>query len=71
MSDMERGERPTSDRDAPWSLDVGPEPEWADAIRQARRERGDQLRELLSTPGDDDADRDVADRDVADRRGSP
>jgi hypothetical protein len=39
---------------APWSADAEPEPAWADAIRRGRRARGDRLRAVFDSFGDDD-----------------
>ena len=47
-------DRPEPDPQAPWSPDAGPEPAWAEAIRRGRKARGDRLREVFDTFGDDD-----------------
>lgn len=46
-------ERLTDGQEAPWSPDAGPEPEWAEAIREGRKARGDRLREVFATFDDD------------------
>lgn len=53
MSAMDREGEGTGRLSMPWSRDAGPEPEWAEAIRQGRRARGDRLRDVFSTFGDD------------------
>lgn len=54
MSGVDREERPEPGASAPWSPDAGPEPGWADAIRRGRKARGDRLRAIFDTFGDDD-----------------
>jgi len=54
MSDRHPDERPALVPPTPWSADTGPEPAWADAIRRGRKTRGDLLRALFDTFGDDD-----------------
>ena len=54
MSDMDPREERTANREVPWSADDGPEPRWAEEIRKGRKERGDRLREVFATFGDDD-----------------
>jgi hypothetical protein len=56
VSGVEPDERPGPEPDpsAPWSADAGPEPAWADAIRRGRKARGDRLRAVFDTFGDDD-----------------
>ena len=54
VSGIEPDERPGPDPAAPWSADGGPEPAWADAIRRGRKARGDRLRAVFDTFGDDD-----------------
>ncbi|MGZ8581136.1 MAG: hypothetical protein ACXWW9_07615 [Actinomycetota bacterium] len=52
---MHAGEDRTTDgHEAPWSLDAGPEPEWAEAIRKGRKARGDRLRAVFAAFDDDD-----------------
>ena len=51
---MDPEERSGPDPSAPWSADAGPEPAWADAIRRGRKARGDRLRAVFDTFGDDD-----------------
>lgn len=53
MSDMDPREERATNREVPWSADDGPEPGWAEAIRKGRKERGDRLREVFATFGDD------------------
>jgi hypothetical protein len=65
---VERREPPTEPErpgETPWADPRGddePEPEWAEQIRSARRDRGAKLREVYSrfadesTPLDDEAD---------------
>ena len=49
MSDMHPDEdRTPGGQDVPWSVDAGPEPEWAEAIRRGRKARGDRLREVFA-----------------------
>jgi len=54
VSGVEPDGRPEPDPSAPWSADAGPEPAWADAIRRGRKARGDRLRAVFDTFGDDD-----------------
>jgi len=54
VSGVDPSERHEPDPSAPWSADAGPEPAWADAIRRGRRARGDRLRAVFDTFGDDD-----------------
>jgi hypothetical protein len=42
-------DRTAGGQEAPWSVDAGPEPEWAEAIRRGRKARGDRLREVFAT----------------------
>jgi len=54
VSDMHPDEdRTAGGQEAPWSVDAGPEPEWAEAIRRGRKARGDRLREIFATFDDD------------------
>lgn len=46
--------RPELDLEPDLELNPEPEPEWADAIRRARQARGDRLREVFATFGEDD-----------------
>ena len=48
-------DRTTGGQEAPWSVDAGPEPEWAEAIRRGRKARGDRLREVFAAFDDDPA----------------
>jgi hypothetical protein len=48
-------DRTNGGQEAPWSVDAGPEPEWAEAIRRGRKARGDRLREVFATFDDDPA----------------
>jgi hypothetical protein len=47
------------DEPRPSDLDTTdePEPDWAEAIRRARRQRGERLREVLGDPTTFDEDR--------------
>jgi hypothetical protein len=64
VSDMDPDGRVAPELPLPWSdagpepgwSDAGPEPAWADAIRRGRKARGDQLREVFATFGDDGPD---------------
>lgn len=51
---MDREGEGTGRSRSPWSRDAEPEPEWAEAIREGRRVRGDRLREVFATFGDDE-----------------
>jgi hypothetical protein len=53
--DRERPSPPTS----PWTPDQGPEPAWAEAIRRARKARGERLRAIFD--GADDGPEPAAD----------
>ncbi|HEY5905399.1 MAG TPA: hypothetical protein VIX39_06280 [Actinomycetota bacterium] len=54
MSDMHPDEdRTAGGQETPWSVDAGPEPEWAEAIRRGRKARGDRLREVFAAFDDD------------------
>jgi hypothetical protein len=54
VSGVDPEERSGPDPSAPWSADARPEPAWADAIRRGRKARGDRLRAVFDTFGDDD-----------------
>ena len=51
---MSERERPD---DVPWDRaerDAEPEPDWAEAIRQGRKDRGERLKDVFATFDDDD-----------------
>jgi hypothetical protein len=48
-------DRTAGGQEAPWLVDAGPEPEWAEAIRRGRKARGDRLREVFAALDDDPA----------------
>ena len=48
-------DRTAGGQETPWSVDAGPEPEWAEAIRRGRKARGDRLREVFAAFDDDPA----------------
>lgn len=52
MSHMPPDEDRADAEGTPWSADPGPEPEWADAIRKGRKERGDRLRAIFDAFAD-------------------
>ena len=54
MSGMDRDGEPTDPASTPWTRDAGPEPEWAEAIRQGRKVRADRLRAVFASFGEDD-----------------
>jgi hypothetical protein len=53
------GQAPTS----PTPSDAEPEPAWAEEIRRRRKDRGDRLRQVFASFGEDEADRSVARED--------
>ncbi len=54
VSGMDRDGEPTDPAAAPWPRDAGPEPGWAEAIRQGRKARGDNLRAVFASFGEED-----------------
>lgn len=54
MSGMDPREERPAGADVPWSADAGPEPAWADAIREGRKARGERLRKVFAAFDDDD-----------------
>lgn len=58
MAERERPDEPgAATPNDPWDraqADAEPEPEWADAIREGRKARGDRLREVFASFEDDD-----------------
>ena len=55
MSGIDPDERPQPGPRAPWAPDEEPEPAWADAIRRGRKARGDRLREVFDSFGDEES----------------
>jgi hypothetical protein len=60
VSPMGRSEGRPPEDDTPWAADEGPEPEWADAIREGRKRRSVRLRAIFE--GFDDAGSGIAPR---------